>query len=402
MARISARGRRNDGVSIKDQWKAKGRQEGKRWLARAWDSRVAKYTSKAFSDLDAANLWGKDMRAKTQLGLDGAGSCPLAEATVLYTADLRRLGRTEKHIRDVEVTLANALAHGVKDLRDDRVKDQVRAWLTKGVSTHPRTLGREISATTRNKRQAIIKGLVAFLLAEDRLVRDPLVGLRRETDRTAGKLRAVFMPHELKVLVADRPKDPWWLPLCMLIYTGMRLGELGAVRWSWIRWDLKCIEVRQEDGSDGGDPFSPKRHHERRIPLEPELADLLKPLEKPAGVIFPDVARLSRTMQTRLVVAAIKKAKVEPDGRTAHCLRHAWVSLRLARGVPSLTVQAEAGHSTITTTQGYFHALPAEAVAGWPQDGSLWLRRDIPKPDAVKAASSAKIEKAASSVPPPG
>ncbi len=80
-------------------------------------------------------------------------------------------------------------------------------------------------------------------------------------------------------------------------------------------------------------------------------------------------------------------------GRGAHCVRHSYVSYRLALGIPSLVVQREVGHSTIVTTQKYAHSIPAAWLEGWPRDGAgeFYLRRK-PSPQAgqVPAAKPKK------------
>ena len=160
----------------------------------------------------------------------------------------------------------------------------------------------------------------------------------------------------------------------LLVYCGMRVGEAAAALWSWFDWTGRVVHVKQGEG------FSPKRHQERTIPLRTEDFHLHTPLAQLSG-------RVSRrgtahaALASRAFAAYLPSINVTADDRGAHCVRHSWVSYRLALGVPSLVVQREAGHSTILTTQKYAHSIPAGWLDGWPKDGSgeFYLRRETPK-----------------------
>lgn len=409
------------------------------WLYRARDTKRGTYVNRTFhrdpkADFNrdrpgcaSGDKWATEEAAKLNLGLSSSGSLLLTDLAKDYADDLKARGRTQKHIDDVKRILMEAAASGVDDIKADDVKSKVRRWLTGSRSLHYRSKGRKLCPSTRNRRLTVIKSAVRFAVGQDFLLRDVLFGVRPETDSTKGKLREAFTPAELRQMLSDEAREPWrlrthtmrmvdieqqkhnddnagrkktisavakaegvtpeciqkrltadeqvadqwWLPVAVCAYTGCRLGEVAAMRWTWFDWDSRLLTIKQEKD------FSPKRHQERRVPLLVELAKILKPKAQLSGHLFPWLKEMADTLRSRGVAEFIARSGVDPKGRGAHCLRHTWVSLRLALGVPSLTVMAEAGHRTILTTQVYAHAMPARWVEGWSGSGEFWLRRTI-------------------------
>lgn len=82
-----------------------------------------------------------------------------------------------------------------------------------------------------------------------------------------------------------------------------------------------------------------------------------------------------------LLACAERRAGFAPAG--PHALRHTALSHSLAAGCDLRTVQAIAGHESVTTTARYLHALPSE-VARAPERLVAWRRE-------VAAVTSAQL-----------
>ena len=63
---------------------------------------------------------------------------------------------------------------------------------------------------------------------------------------------------------------------------------------------------------------------------------------------------------------AAKRAGLDPDLRQ-HDLRHLWVTLSLADGVPLANVRDAAGHADYATTEMYANMNPDQYLAGFEQ-----------------------------------
>jgi len=158
---------------------------------------------------------------------------------------------------------------------------------------------------------------------------------------------------------------PQWRPLFFTaIFTGMRLGELLALRWSDIDWHGGTIRVRRSVWR--GQFQEPKsKRSVRTIGMSPKLAAVLMDhkLETPwsehdlvfcgsDGQVLDQANLRHRVFEPTLEVAGLRKMRI-------HDLRHTFASLLINQGENLKYVQQQLGHASITTTvDRYGHLMP--------------------------------------------
>ena len=147
------------------------------------------------------------------------------------------------------------------------------------------------------------------------------------------------------------------------IGTGLRLGELTALRWSAVDLYSHLITVRVTNG------FTTKTGHERTIPIEGEALDVLQRLtdkrdSEADSHVFKGLSRRKGTKEklnddylSKRFLYYVRLAKL-PEGLSFHSLRHTYISWMIMKGVPVPVVQKLAGHADIKTTMGYAHLAP--------------------------------------------
>jgi integrase len=169
-------------------------------------------------------------------------------------------------------------------------------------------------------------------------------------------------------------------------YTGLRRGELIALRWRDIDFAAHKVTVRRAV-SAGVEATSTKSRRAREVPLPDQAAAALDRLNKrsefggPGEYVFAN--RLGRRLDATALRRRFERARDAaglPPLRF-HDLRHTDGSLLVAGGVDLQSVKAAMSHSRITTTERYLHARPAtEQAAGsparstWPQRRRLSMR----------------------------
>lgn len=159
------------------------------------------------------------------------------------------------------------------------------------------------------------------------------------------------------------------LPALLSLYTGMRLGEICALKWRDVDWEKRAISVRRTvqrlAGGDSGARTAlaidaPKSQSSRRtLPIPEFLMEKLRQMygDGAAGFIFGSGDRPAepRTVQRRFKRMA---EKLGIEDAHFHTLRHSFATRLLELGVDVKTVSVLLGHGSAQTTLNFYaHSL---------------------------------------------
>lgn len=149
-------------------------------------------------------------------------------------------------------------------------------------------------------------------------------------------------------------------------FTGLRFGELAALRWTDVDWQRSLIHVRRALAR--GEIATPKSGKVRPVPMPPQVAQALAMLGQrelwtddddfvfvsPTGG-YIDHSTISRTFKATLTRAGLRRVRF-------HDLRDSFGTLAVAI-YPISDVQAWMGHADIQTTMRYVHHTPKREAA---------------------------------------
>jgi integrase len=185
----------------------------------------------------------------------------------------------------------------------------------------------------------------------------------------APKVRGFKLKHEyvsedeyLTFEEADRllrAAAPEWKPfLVVALKTGLRIGELLALKWSDVDLVAGHLIVRRTLWRDQEGP--PKGGRNRKVPLSDVALATLKAyrhLKGPYVLCDSSGARLTHSMMKDVVPDTCRRAGL---GKriTTHGLRHTFASHLVMRGASLKAVQELLGHETIEMTLRYSHLTP--------------------------------------------
>lgn len=146
-----------------------------------------------------------------------------------------------------------------------------------------------------------------------------------------------------------------WPLVAAAYYTGFRNSELRYLTWPEIDFERSVITLTNKDG------FTLKSRHSRTVPLNADLAEVLRPLAKERGYCFLNRKRrqFDATELTREFAALVATPSGLPHF-TLHTLRHTFASHLVMKGVSIYKVSQWLGHSTVNTTMIYAHLAPQD------------------------------------------
>ena len=161
----------------------------------------------------------------------------------------------------------------------------------------------------------------------------------------------------LQAIAAGRPR--WLTFFLAALDTGMRLGELAALRWEDVDFERKRLHVRRS-WSHGAET-RPKGGKARSLPMTETLWTLLLEHQRACGdrvrvFLSDDGGLLDSNRVKHHLWYGTKRAGVKRI--RFHDLRHSFASQLVIKGVSIYKVQQLLGHSDVKTTMRYAHLSP--------------------------------------------
>jgi len=231
-----------------------------------------------------------------------------------------------------------------------------------------RKLKQKLAPKTVNNHLAVLRKALALAVECGVLQHIPRVKLLR-----AAKSDFRFLSFEETDRFLEATEPDWTAMLTTAIKTGLRIGELLALRWEDVDLVSGRFVVRRTlwNGQEG----LPKGGRSREVPLcETALTALKRHRHLRSYYVFcgSDGSRLTHSIVKSIVPRTCRRAGLAKRV-TWHDLRHTFASHLVMRGVALKAVQELLGHATIDMTMRYAHLSPhvnRDAVKLLDLDGS--------------------------------
>ena len=166
---------------------------------------------------------------------------------------------------------------------------------------------------------------------------------------------------QIEQAVLNSKKDKLF-GILLCLYSGLRIGELIALRWSDIDFTKGLLTVSKSchDSKNGLIIDEPKTATSRRVmPLPKQLLPILKSIKKKSDSLFVVSANgkpVSVRSYQRSFELLLKKLKIPHKG--FHSLRHTFATRALECGMDVKTLSEILGHKNPTVTLNrYAHSL---------------------------------------------
>ena len=131
------------------------------------------------------------------------------------------------------------------------------------VASHLRTIAQENGTATANRARSTLSSMFAWAIGEGLCESNPIIGTNVQEERPRER---VLTDAELAAIWKAAPDDDYGHIVKLLMLTGQRRDEIGALRWSEIDTDAKVIALSGARTKNG---------IEHRIPLSSEAMAIL-------------------------------------------------------------------------------------------------------------------------------
>jgi integrase len=222
-------------------------------------------------------------------------------------------------------------------------------------------------------------GVFAFGIRRGWVVRNPVAMADRPVAPPVDPDIRFLDREELEALFRSSAEDllgptdrVLWLTAAM---TGLRQGELAALRWRDVDWSARLVRVRRSYSR--GQWTTPKsRRASRAVPMADRVAAELELHFRRSDYVHDDDLVFAHPQTGRPYDASKSRVRFKQALKRAglrdlrfHDLRHTYGTRMAAAGTPLRTLQGWMGHRDCKTTEIYADFAPD------PTQGAMWAER---------------------------
>lgn len=272
--------------------------------------------------------------------------------------------RRPSTVRDYRNTASGALLpeFGPETPIDAIDADRIEAFRQKQLANP------KLSRRTVQKQLVLLHGILKRSKANGWIPANPADDVERVNVHAASEFNVLSV--EQIEAVAGKAEGMFGAAIVVAAYTGLRTGELRALRWRDVDFLAASVHVRRNMPA-GGEEGAPKSGKPRSVPLADDAARALDGLSRREGFTGPndrvfgreDGSMLGEDAFRDALYGALAAAGIDRTGFPArggftfHDLRHTFGTLAV-QVFPISDVQVYMGHATIQTTMRYAHHVP--------------------------------------------
>ena len=230
----------------------------------------------------------------------------------------------------------------------------------------------QLARRSIQKQLTILGGVMRRAKRRGWITVNPVDDAERVSVKRSGEFN-VLTPVQVAAVARAADTDQDGALYTVAAFTGLRLGELLALRWADVDFAKRLVHVRASYTLGQAGP--PKSGHVRSVPM---IDQAMKPLDHlsrrkyftaPSDLIFAGIAgghldgsALRKRFYVALERAGLGVMRTKSEPITFHDLRHTFGTLAV-QAFPLSDVKAYMGHADIQTTMIYVHHVPRHDAA---------------------------------------
>ena len=209
----------------------------------------------------------------------------------------------------------------------------------------------KFSESHRKSMLKFIKAVFRFALESDIVQRDPTPKLRFKVGE---KIKKVLAENEVKIFLkeAREQSHPWFSIWAIACFTGMRNGELYALRWERVDFNKRVMVISTSWTKENGYKET-KSGDDRIVEIAPSLLPLMFELKENDldGFVLPRIREWNTGCQAKVLKEFLGEINL-PLIRF-HDLRASWATIMLSKGIEPIKVMSMGGWKDLKTMQIY-------------------------------------------------
>jgi len=239
--------------------------------------------------------------------------------------------------------------------------------------------------STIHKVYVLLNECLEFAVAKDYIVKNPCKQVKMPKKENFNKKEIRILSEEeielFKEMATSQrktmaiPKYQYGLIITLILYTGLRVGELCALQWRDIDFKGRKLTVSKSINVvyDGAQRTlivqrTTKSGKTRYVPLNDKAISILTRQKEFVGgnddsfIVNGSTDVVDKTVVASSYAKICKAAKIEnPNG--IHSLRHTFASLALRKGVDIKVISEILGHASVSFTYNtYVHIIEEQKI----------------------------------------
>jgi len=282
----------------------------------------------------------------------------------------------EFYVRVIEKLIKPSLGHmRLRDIKPIHTQRFIQMLGGEGVREDKK--GDRLSPATVKRYLTVLKSIMAQAYRLELVPQNPTETAKLYIPEAVDPDIEIFTKDETAQMLSCLEAEPLMFQafVHLAIVTGCRRGELAALKWEHINLQDGVVLVKQSNyklpGAETKSKAPKTKKSVREIAIPPYLVELLKRYHSEQkkeqymlGSKWVDErwlftkwngAAMHPHTPTRQFAKFLKKNGI--PHRKLHALRHTSATLLLASGVNVKTVASRLGHTQLSTTDRYVHAL---------------------------------------------
>lgn len=327
---------------------------------------IRKYKTVYGKTQKEANLKADEVKAQLRKGLDISSTNTFARWAEHYLV-LKRAETTETQYGTIKSRLDVWIDY-IGDASIQNIRPVDLQSILNGIAANNPYKNKPSSKKTVVSYMQIVRAVFDYAIDNRIIEYNPALRLKTPLAAPKTERRALSLEERHRIMEFEHRGKP---AMMLMMFSGLRRGEVTALLWSDIDFKHKTITVSKSYDFKQKQTKPPKNGKMRKVSIPSVLVDYLKTLPQDNTYVITNAhgQRMTDDSWRRLMQSYLhdmnlqygsffkRPAKYSPvkipmiiQPFTPHCLRHTFCTMMYEAGVDLYTAKEQMGHADVQTT----------------------------------------------------